>query len=162
MPPFNVIASATPLSMPMRTGNGSAPIAGIRFAESAPDRVIISRDSSPLDWSQMRRRTFLSLTTSAALSRPLFASLERAKLDQAAAFIRKWVDDGKLRAAGLHVRQGSYTFRRVFGEAKTPDTIFLLASITKPMTAVGMMVRPQVDHNQRHPQPHLRAARSTA
>ena len=87
----------------------------------------------------MRRRTFLSLTTSAALSRPLFASLERAKLDQAAAFLRKWVDDGKLRAAGLHVRQGSYTFRRVFGEAKTPDTIFLLASITKPMTAVGMM-----------------------
>ena len=96
--------------------------------------------SSATIGAPMQRRTFLSVTTSAALSPPLFASLERTRLDQAATFLRKWVDDGKLYAAALHVRQGSYTFRRVFGEAKTPDTIFLLASITKPMTAVGMMV----------------------
>ena len=53
--------------------------------------------SSATIGAPMQRRTFLSLTTSAALSRPLFASLERTKLDEAATFIRKWVDDGKLR-----------------------------------------------------------------
>jgi len=90
----------------------------------------------------MRRRDFLQRTMAltVALTAPLQRLLKRGRLDEAAGLVQKFVDAGRLNAAVLHVRQDSHTFRRAFGEAKTPDTIFLLASITKPMTAVGMMV----------------------
>jgi CubicO group peptidase (beta-lactamase class C family) len=68
------------------------------------------------------------------------AMLNEGKLDEAAAHTQKWVDDGELRAASLTVGRGSESYARGFGEAKDPNTIFLLASITKPMTAVAMMV----------------------
>lgn len=100
----------------------------------------------------MQRRRFLyqtlgALGLSAACSAPErepeeeAVSLNPAKLDEAAAFIKKWVDDGKLRAASLTVGLDGERFARGFGDAKDdPDTIFLLASITKPMTAIAMMV----------------------
>lgn len=100
----------------------------------------------------MQRRRFLYQTLGAlGLSAACFAperepeeeavSLNPAKLDEAAAFIKKWVDDGKLRAASLTVGLNGERFARGFGDAKDdPDTIFLLASITKPMTAIAMMV----------------------
>ncbi len=75
-----------------------------------------------------------------ALTAPFQTSLKRGRLDEAAALVQKFVGAGRVSAAVLHVRQDSYTFHRAFGQAKTPDTIFLLASITKPMTAVGLMV----------------------
>ena len=100
----------------------------------------------------MQRRRFLyqtlgALGLSAACSAPErepeeeAVSLNPAKLDEAAAFIKKWVDDGKLRSASLTVGLDGERFARGFGDAKDdPDTIFLLASITKPMTAIAMMV----------------------
>ena len=100
----------------------------------------------------MQRRRFLyqtlgALGLSAACSAPErepeteAVSLNPAKLDEAAAFIQEWVDDGKLRAASLTVGLDGERFARGFGDAKDdPDTIFLLASITKPMTAIAMMV----------------------
>lgn len=100
----------------------------------------------------MQRRRFLyqtlgALGLSAACSAPErepeaeAVSLNPAKLDEAAAFIQKRVDDGKLRAASLTVGLDGERFARGFGDAKDdPDTIFLLASITKPMTAIAMMV----------------------
>ncbi len=99
----------------------------------------------------MQRRRFLyqtlgALGLSAACSAPVkepeaeAVSLNPAKLDEAAAFIEKWVDDGKLRAASLTVGLDGERFAWGFGDAKDePDTIFLLASITKPMTAIAMM-----------------------
>ena len=69
------------------------------------------------------------------------ATLNEAKLEEAAAHIQEWVDDGKLTAASLTVGRGDTRFARGFGTAKdNADTIFLLASITKPMTAVSLMV----------------------
>jgi beta-lactamase class C len=70
----------------------------------------------------------------------LRADLRKGKLDEAARLVEKSADQGKVRAATLCVRQGSYKFQRAFGEAKTPDAIFLIASITKPMTATGIMI----------------------
>ena len=68
-------------------------------------------------------------------------TLNGAKLDEAAAHIQKWVDDGKLTAASLTVGRGDARFAQGLGTAKdNADTVFLLASITKPMTAVAMMV----------------------
>lgn len=43
-------------------------------------------------------------------------------------------------AASLYVRQGDFVFQRAFGRAHDPDDVFLLASITKPMTAIGIMI----------------------
>jgi beta-lactamase class C len=88
----------------------------------------------------MRRRDFNRQLLTLPLATPLAAALQRGKLDEAAALFEKQVAAGQLRAATLHVRQGSFTFRRYFGEAKTPDTVFLIASITKPMTAAGVML----------------------
>ncbi len=90
----------------------------------------------------MRRRDFLygAGTTTLLLASRLRAELNRGRLDEASSLVQSFVDSGKLRAATVHVRQGSFTFRRAFGTAKTPDTVFLLASISKPMTATGLMV----------------------
>jgi CubicO group peptidase (beta-lactamase class C family) len=88
----------------------------------------------------MRRRDFTLQFLALAGAAPLAAALQRDKLDEAAGLFAKQVEAGKLRATTLHVRQGSFTFRRSFGEAKTPDAIFLLASISKPITATGVML----------------------
>jgi beta-lactamase class C len=90
----------------------------------------------------MRRRDFIQTATVASFLRTgrLRAAINRGRLDAAAAIMQQSVASGVLRAGTLYVRQGSFTFGRAFGAAKTPDTIFLLASISKPMTAAGLMV----------------------
>ena len=66
--------------------------------------------------------------------------MRQEKLEEAESLIGRAVEDAKVRAATLYVRQGSFTFSRAFGQARTADTIFLIASITKPMTAAGVMI----------------------
>jgi len=68
------------------------------------------------------------------------AAPRKDKFEGAALLFTRAVEQGKLRAATLHVRQGKQALARAFGEAKSIDTIFLIASITKPMTAAGVMV----------------------
>ncbi len=59
---------------------------------------------------------------------------------QAEGLIGGLVKEGKLRAACVRVRQGGeLIWEKAFGEAKTIDAKFLIASITKPMTAAGVM-----------------------
>jgi len=77
----------------------------------------------------MRRRTFLTGSALMAFDNarlaPAFALLERAR---------------DVRAAVLLARQGEFTAVRAFGEAASPETVFLLASITKPMTVAAAML----------------------
>jgi Beta-lactamase class C and other penicillin binding proteins len=40
----------------------------------------------------------------------------------------------------LHVQSGSQIVNQSFGKAATPEAVFLLASISKPMTATGVML----------------------
>ncbi len=80
----------------------------------------------------MQRRDFL--TGAVALA------LKRDRVDAAIALIDKATSDGRVSAASLHVRQGSYELSRAFGRAPAPATPFLLASITKPMTATAVMI----------------------
>jgi CubicO group peptidase (beta-lactamase class C family) len=80
----------------------------------------------------MRRRDFLSGAVGLAL--------RRERIDAAIALIEKATSDGRVSAASLHVRQGSYELSRAFGRVAGPLTPFLLASITKPMTATGVMI----------------------
>jgi CubicO group peptidase (beta-lactamase class C family) len=64
----------------------------------------------------------------------------RVKLDQAAKLMEGWIADGRVAGASILVTQGSrHQFARNFGTAKGTEPVFLLASITKPMTATAVM-----------------------
>jgi CubicO group peptidase (beta-lactamase class C family) len=84
----------------------------------------------------MQRRELLLASMAGSLN----AAIRKDKLEQATALIERAVAEKKVRAAALHVRQDEHVFERGFGEARSPDTIFLIASITKPMTAAGLMI----------------------
>ena len=62
------------------------------------------------------------------------------RVEQAAELVERAAASGDIRAAVLDVRQGEFKYARAFGEARGTHTVFLLASITKPMTAMGVMV----------------------
>ncbi|MFN3325279.1 MAG: serine hydrolase domain-containing protein [Bryobacteraceae bacterium] len=79
----------------------------------------------------MLRREFLSGLVAMAL--------RRDRLDQAVALLEKAAASGEVGAAALDVTQGEFVFRRAFGKARSEDEVFLLASITKPMTAAAVM-----------------------
>ncbi len=66
--------------------------------------------------------------------------MNREKLDRAIALLDRASADGSLGAAVLHVKRGPVEVSCSFGKAKTPDAVFLLASLTKPMTTTGVMV----------------------
>jgi CubicO group peptidase (beta-lactamase class C family) len=96
----------------------------------------------------MDRRDMLKASGAAmiATSLPAIAAPEmgkggwdRAKLDQAAAAMGAWIKDGRVAGASILVTQGSRQFLRNFGTAKGTEPVFLLASITKPMTAAAVM-----------------------
>src|SRR6185369_16613045 len=87
----------------------------------------------------MDRRTFLAGGLGAALSAPLLGAMRQEKFDAAAAVLAKSVSDGQVRAASLCVVHKKDQFARAFGEAKSPDAMFLLASITKTLTAAAVM-----------------------
>ena len=63
----------------------------------------------------------------------LARSLREGKLEESARLIRHFVAGGKLRAASLQVRRTDRIFGKAFGEATTPDSIFLIALINKPI-----------------------------
>lgn len=58
---------------------------------------------------------------------------------EAARLIEKEVRSGAVAAAALQVSQGNSTFARGFGKARNSDAVFLLASLTKPMTCTAVM-----------------------
>jgi CubicO group peptidase (beta-lactamase class C family) len=67
-------------------------------------------------------------------------AVQGAKLDEATRLITAETSSGRVAAATLHVRNGSDVFERAFGKAPSPEAVFLLASITKPMTATAVMI----------------------
>jgi CubicO group peptidase (beta-lactamase class C family) len=87
----------------------------------------------------MHRRTFLQLGVGTALASPLIAAAAQSKLDAAADVLAGAVADGRLHAAALYVRHGKAEFIKNFGASKSADDIFLLASITKPISVAAVM-----------------------
>lgn len=80
------------------------------------------------------------MTRRTMLAGSLAFALRHDYLDQAVQLIREQTSSGGVSAATLFVRTGSSVFQRPFGKAEAPDAVFLLASITKPMTATALMV----------------------
>ena len=84
----------------------------------------------------MERRSFLSCALAASVG----VASARDAMAEADALIAGQVEGGQLVGAVLDVRAGGRTFTRAYGSAASGDAIFLLASITKPMTAAGVML----------------------
>jgi len=84
----------------------------------------------------MRRRAFLT----SALACSVASAVRRDDLEAAADLVGAQVAGGAVQGAVLDVCRGSDVFQRFYGSAETADAIFLLASITKPMTAAGAML----------------------
>jgi CubicO group peptidase (beta-lactamase class C family) len=64
---------------------------------------------------------------------------DKARLEQAAGVMADWIKDGRVQGASILVTQGSRQFARNFGTAKGAEPVFLLASLSKPMTAAVVM-----------------------
>ena len=91
----------------------------------------------------MNRRKFIlgSLAGLSLYSRQLVAlESHDDSVKASSSLIQAQVDAGVLDAATLYVRKGDRVELRSFGSAESTDAIFLLASITKTMTATGLMV----------------------
>ena len=67
-------------------------------------------------------------------------ALRSGALDQAERLIEGRVMSGEVAAAVLHLRDAGKMHERAFGKASTPEAVFLIASITKPMTAAAVML----------------------
>ncbi len=93
----------------------------------------------------MNRRDVLKATGASMIASQLPAQAagngnwDRARLEQAAKLMDGWIADGRVQGASILVTQGSRQFARNFGTAKGTEPVFLLASITKPMTAAAVM-----------------------
>lgn len=91
----------------------------------------------------MDRRDMLTGSGAAMIASSLPAaaagSWDQSKLEQAAGVMGGWIKDGRVAGASILVTQGSRQFLRNFGTARGNDPVFLLASITKPMTAAAVM-----------------------
>jgi len=79
---------------------------------------------------------------------PEDVGMDSAQLERAFGLLRGWVEDGTLpSASALVARRGVVVGRRWFGDAVReserrpigPDTLFAVASITKPFTATAVM-----------------------
>lgn len=68
------------------------------------------------------------------------AAVESGNMEKAARLIEGETRSGRVSAAVLAVRSRSGLFEKAFGRAASMDAVFLLASITKPMTVCGVMV----------------------
>lgn len=87
----------------------------------------------------MKRRTVLQAGLAVTFGTPLWAALRQERLDAAADVLTRAVASGQVTSAVLHAVQGSTAFTRAFGNAKSPDAMFLLGSISKPITMTALM-----------------------
>jgi CubicO group peptidase (beta-lactamase class C family) len=69
----------------------------------------------------------------------VFAALRQERLDEAVAVLARAAAEGQLAAAVLHVIQRETSFTRSFGKAQTEHAMFLLGSISKPITVAALM-----------------------
>jgi CubicO group peptidase (beta-lactamase class C family) len=87
----------------------------------------------------MRRRTLLGSALAVANARPLFAALRGGRWDGAAEVLEQTTAAKQAESAVLLVAQGGETFMRHFGKAGSGDAMFLLGSISKPISMTPVM-----------------------
>jgi CubicO group peptidase (beta-lactamase class C family) len=88
----------------------------------------------------MHRRTFLQCALGAPWSAVVLAAVqERDKLEVAADVLTRATSDGQVKGAVLYVRRKGNLFVRSFGSARSPDEMFVLGSISKPISVTALM-----------------------
>lgn len=87
----------------------------------------------------MQRRTLLKTVAGTALAAPLLAAVRQDKLAAAVDVLAKATAEGRVEAAALCVRQGKQETVESFGAVKSGDAMFLLGSISKPMSVAALM-----------------------
>lgn len=74
------------------------------------------------------------------LSGSLALALRKGATDEAARLIEARVQSSEVAGAALHVSNEGKPFERAFGKAASPEAVFLIASITKPMAVTAVML----------------------
>lgn len=87
----------------------------------------------------MKRRRFVLSLLGCGLGMPLLRALQGRDFSQASQLLSQAVAAGTVHGASLLVRQGDQTFADAAGEAQSEDAIFLLASISKPISTAAFM-----------------------
>lgn len=85
-----------------------------------------------------RRQSLATLLAGLSLTRLARAGTSEA-MQAATQVIQAQVDNGTLHGAALEVQRGDQVYRKAFGKADL-ESMFLLGSISKPLTAVAAMV----------------------
>jgi CubicO group peptidase (beta-lactamase class C family) len=85
------------------------------------------------------RRTFLGTALAAAATSPLFAALRGGRWDDAAEVLDRATAAKQVDAAVLYVVQRGESYTRHFGKAASGDAMFLLGSISKPISVTAVM-----------------------
>ena len=87
----------------------------------------------------MRRRAFLQMGLGSVFAAPLLAAVKAGRFQAAEEVLRKATRSGQISAATLYVQQGQTGSSDSFGTAKSVDDMFLLGSISKPISVAALM-----------------------
>jgi CubicO group peptidase (beta-lactamase class C family) len=87
----------------------------------------------------MKRRTFLGTALAAVAGSSASPAAPRGRWDDAAEVLERATAASQLDAAVLHVVQKKESFTRHFGKAVSADAMFLLGSISKPITVAAVL-----------------------
>ena len=87
----------------------------------------------------MKRRTLLKLGLVFPWVTPVGAAVQRGNFKAASEVLDQATESGQVHAASLYVRHATREFAKSFGASKSPDDIFLVASISKPMSTAALM-----------------------
>jgi CubicO group peptidase (beta-lactamase class C family) len=87
----------------------------------------------------MTRRSFIQSGLVVGLGTPMLAAIRRERTDEAVEVLAQATVSGQVAAAVLHVVQGKDSFTRSFGKAADADAMFLLGSISKPISMTALM-----------------------
>lgn len=87
----------------------------------------------------MTRRGFIQSSLALGLGAPLLAVLRRDHVDKAAEILARATREGQVSAAVLHVVRRETSFTRSFGKVQSEEAMFLLGSISKPISVAALM-----------------------
>jgi CubicO group peptidase (beta-lactamase class C family) len=87
----------------------------------------------------MKRRAFLGAALGCVTAPSLLAALRGKRFDDAADVLARATASKQVDAAVLHVVQRDEVFTRHFGKAASPDAMFLLGSVSKPINVTAVM-----------------------
>ncbi len=88
----------------------------------------------------MRRRAFLQMGVGSLFAAPLSAAMKAGRFDSAEEVLRNATESGQVSAATFYVQQGQASASGFFGTAKSVDDMFLLGSISKPISVAALMM----------------------